>query len=80
MMLQVNCPQARKVKDKIDGLQLEGITYHVKNLHALIIDVTFEGGEIDTAKNLLRKYIAALPEMRQMFLSIKVAYDNGQLV
>lgn len=80
MMLQVNCPIVGMIKDKIDGLELDGVTYKVKKLHALILDVNFTSEDSEKAKGLLLKYLHELPEMGSRFLSIKITDDLGNIL
>ena len=79
-MLQVNCVIVQKLKDKIDGLVLEDVTYRVRKIHALIMDVDCDSEDQEKAKNLLKKYLEELPEMQAKFLSIKVTDDSGNII
>ncbi|MBR0137560.1 MAG: hypothetical protein IJM15_04055 [Erysipelotrichaceae bacterium] len=80
MMLQVNCIIVQKLKDKIEGLKLDDITFHGKGLHALIMDVAFDGDDGEKAKGLLSGYLRSLPEMGSRMLSVKLTDDQGNII
>ena len=79
-MLQVNCLVVQKIKDKVDGLTLEDVIYHVNRVHALIMDVTTDAKDEERAKGLLLKYLSSLPEVTGRFLSIKVTDEKGNII
>ena len=79
-MLQINCVIVQKLKDRIDGLVLDDITYKVKSIHALIMDVEYDCQDGEKAKVQLRKYLEQLPEMQAKFLSIKVTDEMGNII
>ncbi len=79
-MLQVNCIIVQKLKDKVNGLVLDGITYKVKKIHALIMDVKTDCEDEEKAKDLLKKYLTDLPEMGSRVLSVKVTDDQGNII
>ena len=54
-MLQIGCPKAKLLKEKIDGIEFEGIKFKVESTVGLTLKVS-HNGEIDSvAKSVVKK-------------------------
>lgn len=78
-MLQIGSPKLKILSEKFDGLNYEGIHFHVKKTAGLTIIVSHDGANDEIAKKVAKQYIATLPELSGFYTNIQIVDENGRI-
>lgn len=79
-MLQVGSPKAKILKDKLNGLVYENVHFEVVKMEGLTLKVKHDALDDATAKSLLKKYIASLPECKNAYTNIQLIDEQGRIL
>lgn len=79
-MLQIGCPKAKLLKEKIDGIEFEGIKFKVESTVGLTLKVSHNGESDSVAKSVVKKLIATLPELKSVYTNIQIIDENGRII
>lgn len=79
-MLQIGCPKAKILNEKLNGLDYEGIHFDVVELIGLVIKVKHNADGDTEAKVVLKKFLATLPELKNAYTNIQLINENGRIL
>ena len=79
-MLQIGCPKAKILKEKIDGLDYEGIRFKVESVVGLTLMVSHNSNSDVNAKSVIKKYITQLSEFKNVYTNIQMVDKNGRII
>lgn len=79
-MLQIGSPKAALLKEKLDGLEWEGIHFQVVQMQGLTMTVKHDGCSDAGAKAAVKRYIASLPEYGKAYTNIQYVDENGRIL
>ncbi len=79
-MLQIGCAKAGLLKDKIDGLEWDGIHYEVVSMQGLTITVKHDADSDSTAKTEIKKFLATIPEIQNIYTNIQLVDEKGTIL
>lgn len=78
-MLLINSAKANAIKTKINNQLIDGITYHVVKTEGLMLHVDHDNESDEIALKVIKKFIKEMPEMKGMFLNIRIQDDKGNI-
>ena len=79
-MLQIGCPKAKFLKEKIDGIEFEGIKFKAESTVGLTLKVSHNGESDSVTKSVVKKLIATLPELKSVYTNIQIIDENGRII
>ena len=79
-MLQIGSPKAKILNEKLTGLDLDGVTFKVESVNGLTLKVSHNAHDDVTAKALIKKYIASLPETKNSYTNIQMIDEKGRIL
>lgn len=79
-MLQIGSPKAKILNEKLNGLDLDGVTFKVESVNGLTLKVSHNTYDDATAKALIKKYIASLPETKNSYTNIQLIDEKGRIL
>lgn len=80
IMLQIGCPKAKMLSEKINGLVWEKICYEVVSMQGLTIKVKHDAASDAEAKATMKKFIATLPELKNAYTNIQLIDEQGRIL
>ena len=78
-MLQVGSPKAKLLEEKLHELDFENVKFEVLSMQGLTIKVNHNSDDA-TAKAVLKKFIASLPECKNSYTNIQMIDENGRII
>ena len=79
-MLQIGCPKAKLLKEKIDQLDFESIQFEVVRLSGLTLQVKHTAASDEAAKAAMKKYIKTIPELANLYTNIQLIDAQGRIL
>ena len=79
-MLQIGCPKAKLLKEKIDQLDFESIHFEVVRLSGLTLQVTHNAASDEAAKAARKKYIKTISELANLYINIQLIDAQGRIL
>lgn len=79
-MLQIGSPKAKTLNEKLNGLDLDGVTFKVESVNGLTLKVSHNAHDDATAKALIKKYIISLPETKNSYTNIQLIDEKGRIL
>lgn len=79
-MLQIGSPKAKILNEKLNGLDLDGVTFKVENVNGLTLKVSHNANDDAIAKALIKKYISSLPEAKNSYTNIQLIDEKGRIL
>ena len=79
-MLQIGCPKAKLLKEKIDQLDFESIHFEVVRLSGLTLQVTHNAARDEAAKAAMKKYIKTISELTNLYTNIQLIDAQGRIL
>ena len=79
-MLQIGCPKAKLLKEKIDQLDFESIHFEVVRLSGLTLQATHNADSDEAAKAVMKKYIKTIPELANLYTNIQLIDAQGRIL
>lgn len=77
-MISINSPKSELVVEKLQGKEIEGIAFELVKMQGM--SVIMKTSDDIQAKNVVKKYIGSLPEMKYKVLTIAILDDQGRLI
>lgn len=77
-MISINSPKSELVAEKLQGKEIEGIAFELVKMQGM--SVIMKTSDDIQAKNVVKKYISSLPEMKYKLLTIAIVDDQGRLI
>lgn len=78
-MLLINSAKANVIKTKLDNQEIDGIAFHVVKTEGLMLYVNHNNESDEVALKVVKKFIKEMPEMKGMFLNIRIQDDKGNI-
>lgn len=79
-MLQIGSPKVKILNEKLNGLDLDGVTFKVESINGLTLKVSHNANDDATAKALIKKYIASLSETKNSYTNIQMIDEKGRIL
>ena len=79
-MLQIGCPKAKLLNEKLNGLKYEGVTFEVVEFIGLTLKVIHDAESDAQAKAIVKKFIADLPELKNAYTNIQLIDHEGRIL
>ena len=79
-MLQIGCPKAKLLKEKIDQLDFESIHFEVVRLSGLTLQVKHTAASDEATKAAMKKYIKTIPELANLYTNIQLIDAQGRIL
>ena len=79
-MLQIGCPKAKLLKEKIDQLDFELIHLEFVRLSGLTLQVKHTAASDEAAKAAMKKYIKTIPELANLYTNIQLIDAQGRIL
>lgn len=77
-MISINSPKSQLVADKLQGKEIEGVSFELVKIQGM--SVIMKTSDDAQAKNIVKKYIGSLPEMKYKVLTVAILDDQGRLI
>lgn len=77
-MISINSPKSQLVVDKLQGKEIEGVSFELVKIQGM--SVIMKTSDDTQAKNVVKKYIGSLPEMKYKVLTVAILDDQGRLI
>lgn len=77
-MISINSPKSQLVADKLQGKEIEGVSFGLVKIQGM--SVIMKTSDDAQAKNIVKKYIGSLPEMKYKVLTVTILDDQGRLI
>lgn len=77
-MISINSPKSQLVADKLQGKEIEGVSFELVKIQGM--SVIMKTSDDTQAKNVVKKYIGSLPEMKYKVLTVAILDDQGRLI
>ncbi|MDK2980823.1 MAG: hypothetical protein PWQ55_1170 [Chloroflexota bacterium] len=79
-MLLVGCAKSGLLKSKLDGLNYQSVNFKVIKVVGLSLTVSHDAKDDKTAKSLVKQFVAAMPEMKNIYLSVQIVDEQGRVL
>lgn len=79
-MLQIGCPKAKLLNEKLNHLDYDGIHFEVVECLGLTLKVKHNAENDALAKIAVKKYIAGLSELKNAYTNIQLIDENGRIL
>lgn len=79
-MLQIGCPKAKVLNEKLNHLDYEGIHFEVVECMGLTLKVKHNAENDAQAKAAVKKYITELSEFKNAYTNIQLIDENGRIL
>lgn len=78
-MLLVSTAKLKELAKNIDNKIFDGITYKVEKMEGLMAHVSHNAVDEDHAAKTIKAACKAMPELKGMFLNIRIMDDMGKI-
>lgn len=79
-MLMIGCPKVKLLAEKMNGLNYEGVHFEVTSVEGLSMKVKHSAETDSAAKAVVKKYIAGIPELKNMYTNIQLIDEQGRIL
>lgn len=79
-MLQIGCPKAKLLSEKLNGLEYEGVHFKVESTVSLTIKVSHDAASDSEAKALVKKILKEVPELVNVYTNIQMIDEKGRIL
>lgn len=80
VMLQIGCPKAKLLSEKLNGLEYEGVHFKVESAVGLTIKVSHDAASDSEAKALVKKILKEVPELVNVYTNIQMIDEKGRIL
>ena len=77
-MISINTPKTEVVIDNLNGKEIDGVKFELVRIQGM--SVIMHTSNDSQAKEIVKKVITPLPEMKYKMLTISILDDNGRLI
>ena len=79
-MLQIGSPKAKLIGEKLDSQEYEGVHFKVESAVGLTIKVSHDASDDASAKAIVKRVVASIPELKNSYTNIQMIDANGRIL